>query len=221
MLQKKIFIESEADSWYQRNKNTLINYNADSDIVLNQLKDYDLTPQRVLEIGCSFGYRLNGLKSVFPKIEVHGIDPSRKAINHGNKMWKNINLKMGTIDDLSMYVDNFFDLIIVGFVFYVVDRNLLIKSIGEIDRLLKHNGHIQILDFGVDKFRSSHYHHVQNKNFYSYKQEYYSIFKSTGIYHLIDLRTFSHSTLQRDHGSNFNDKINLTLLVKNSEAIYK
>ena len=150
-LQKKAFIDFEGDAWYTRNKSYIDSYDGSKDPVCQLLKKYKIEEGNILEIGCSAGYRINYLKQQNPVSHLYGIDPSLNAVNYGKTKYNNIELSIGTADDISQYQDNFFDTIIVGFVFYVIDRPILFKSIAEIDRLLKNKGNVIIMDFFLSK----------------------------------------------------------------------
>ncbi|MBS1578869.1 MAG: hypothetical protein JSR09_08925 [Bacteroidetes bacterium] len=79
-------MEYEADAWFTRNKSVIENYSANKDRVVSLLKYYDLHIDSILEIGCSAGYRLNGIIETIGKdIKVFGIDPSNTAIEFGKK----------------------------------------------------------------------------------------------------------------------------------------
>ena len=62
------------------------------------------------------------------------------------KRYKKLNLKVGSSDNLD-FDDLFFDVIILGFCLYLVDRNLIFKTVSEIDRTLKEGGILIINDF--------------------------------------------------------------------------
>ena len=55
------------------------------------LEKYGLQPESVLEIGCSGGYRLNGIKETFRDCKAFGIEPSEKAVAFGKSNFKNRN----------------------------------------------------------------------------------------------------------------------------------
>lgn len=74
--QKDAFISYEADAWFVRNMEVLLNYSSDNDRVVSLLKEYGLKPKSLLEIGCSAGYRLNGIRNAITGCEVFGIEPS-------------------------------------------------------------------------------------------------------------------------------------------------
>lgn len=147
-IQKQAFLEFEANEWFERNIEAINNFNKNDDVVCNLVKKYILKPQKILEIGSSSGHRLNGLKEILgDDCKYYGIDPSGKAVDFGSKKFKNLNLTLGTADNLNSFENESIDLVIVGFVFYVIDRQLLLKVISEIDRVLTKNGLLIIVDF--------------------------------------------------------------------------
>jgi len=139
MNQKQVFIDSEADEWFLRNKETISN-RGQNDPIINVINKYNISPQSILDVGCSTGYRLNLLKNLFPASMVKGIEPSSEAIKYGLTQYPTVDeLVVGTADDLP-YEDSEFDLIIVNGVFYVIDRTFLLRVYAELDRVLKHKG---------------------------------------------------------------------------------
>jgi ubiquinone/menaquinone biosynthesis C-methylase UbiE len=194
-LQKNAFLEFEANNWFDRNKKAILNFDKNIDSVNCLLKKYNIIPENVLEIGSSAGYRLDGIKKDFPESTVFGIDPSKSAISWGKKKYKDINLEIGTSDDLSNYSDDSMDLVIVGFVFYVVDRNLLFKTVNEINRVLKNGGYIILIDFYSGKTSQNIYHHIKGVEAFTYKQKYHELFTSSNTYFLMDFETRNHDKI--------------------------
>jgi ubiquinone/menaquinone biosynthesis C-methylase UbiE len=191
-MNKDIFLKFEGDNFFNRNIN---NFNINDDIIINNLKiilNKNKNSLNILEIGCSNGYRLNELNSLFPNNEYYGIDPSEKAINYGTNNFKDINFKISTCDKLEFFEDNKFDIILIPFVFMYIDRDLLLKSTYEIDRILKNNGKIIITDFYSNRPRKNKYKYIDNT--FIYKQNFYKIFTSTNNYFLEKLEYFLHNT---------------------------
>ena len=222
-IQKKVFLEEEADSWFERNLSSIKNFNSEDDKVWDLLKKYKIKPNKCLEIGCSAGHRINALKKVLPHADFFGIEPSTKAIAYGKEMYKNINLNVGTIDDLSLFEDQKFDAIIIGFLLYVLDRELLFKAISEVDRVLKNEGYLIIIDFQTLEPVKVKYHHVKKVEAYSYKQNYEDIFLSSCMYHLIEKNTLNHDLTKTGYDSS-NDYYNqyvMCLLKKDINASYE
>ena len=218
--QKKAFLEYEADLWFERNKKVVENYKIEDDFVITLLKKYDISPEKILEIGCSAGYRLNGLKKLYPNADVYGIDPFNSAISYGKKLYPHVYFDRSTADKLP-YQAKQFDLVVVGFVFYVVDRELLLTSIAEIDRVLSDKGFLIIVDFFSERALKNEYAHISDFQAYSFKQKYESIFTESQLYQLIDKSTINHQTKKPDALSDFYDLMSVTLLRKDIYASYK
>jgi len=196
-IQKQAFIDYEADAWFDRNK-VWQTYEGKQDILVKLLHKYEINPQNILEIGCSAGYRLNYLADIYPECNCHGIDPSKRAIEFGTKHYPKVKFVNGTIDELP-YENEWFDVVIVGFVFYVVDRNILFQSIAAIDRVLKNNGFVIIVDFFAERAYKNHYEHISNEQAYTFKQRYEDIFTASHLYHLIDKASYYHGHNNRDN----------------------
>lgn len=219
--QKKAFLEYEADKWFERNRDYLFKYTPDKDHVISLILKYHLSAQRVLEIGCSAGYRLNAIHEKFLQCEVYGIEPSSFAIDYGKKKYINVNFIQGTADNMSTFEDNSFNLVIVGFVFYVVDRELVIRTIAEIDRILKDNGHLIIIDFCSAAPVKRNYHHISKFEAFSFKQNYEQAFTSTCLYNLLDKSSFHHESTLPDATSDIQELFSISLLRKELNGNYK
>ncbi len=120
---------------------------------------------------------------------------------------------------MSMFEDAKFDLIIVGFVFYVVDRNLLLRAISEIDRLLSNNGHLIITDFFSGQPAKKKYHHIEKIEAYSFKQNYEAMFTASQLYFLLDKSAYNHNTLLHD-SVDFDEMYSVSLLKKDMNVAY-
>lgn len=187
--QKDVFLHSEGDAWYQRNRMDEKKFQAklDSDPVLSLLKDLNLAPKSVLEIGCSDGWRLAGLRKLWPKTSFKGIDPAATAAAHSYD--RAIEIEQGTADDLP-YRDKQFDLVIFGFCLYLCDRQDLFRIAMEADRVLMEGGHIVIYDFHTEKpYRNTYVHH---EGVYSYKMDYSRLFSWSPAYKMVKCSIGTH-----------------------------
>ena len=146
-MQKSAFLNYGANSWFERNKSSVFNYKIENHKIISLLKFYKQNPDNILKFGCIDGYRLNGLKNVFPNTNVFGIEPSLNAIEFGKQKYSSVNFNHGTADDISCYEDAQFDVVILGFVLYGIDRSILFKSIAEMDRVVKNKGDLIRIDF--------------------------------------------------------------------------
>jgi ubiquinone/menaquinone biosynthesis C-methylase UbiE len=217
--QKDAFLNYEADSWYLRNKEA--RYAGDEDIVIKILKEYGAAPQNILEIGCSYGYRLHAIARNFKGAMVTGIEPSQQAIDYGRKAYPEVSFIKGTADEMSALNTGAFDLVIIGFVLYVVDRSILLKVVGETDRVLKDGGILMIIDFFSEKPLRNPYEHIKEIDAYAFKQNYDEMFVASKLYHLLDKRSLSHSKKAYSLTDDYYDKYSLTTLRKDLSAGYK
>jgi ubiquinone/menaquinone biosynthesis C-methylase UbiE len=223
IAQKNIFIKQEANDWFRRNLNAIKNYDGKQDPVCNLIQRYNLRPDKIFEIGCSAGHRLAYLKTLFPEAGLYGIEPSTEAIEYGKSHFHldTKTLFEGTAENLSYFETESFDLVIIGFVFYVIDRELLLKVIGETDRVLKNNGLLLITDFFAPRTLKNEYHHLKGMQIFTYKQKYEDIFLSSGIYHLIAKDTLNHTGKSYCSNDDFYDKYIVALLKKSLSASYE
>jgi len=122
--QKNIFLQDEGNQWYLRNKNAVLNKT--SDPVIDLIIQRQLKPERVLEIGCSNGWRLNIIQELFNS-DCYGLDPSSQAIHEGRGKNSLLNLEQGTADVIP-FLDKKFDLIILDFAFIYAIGKIYSKS---------------------------------------------------------------------------------------------
>lgn len=176
--QDKLFSSFEGDNWFKRNKEFL--GTNDQDLPLYLMELYSLKPKKVLEIGASNGYRLAGVYERF-KSKVYAVEPSSKAIKDGKQKWPFINFQKATAATMK-YKKHFFDLVIVNSVFHWIDMETLLDSIAKIDNVLGWGGGLVIGDFQVHCPVKRLYHHIKNKQVFTYKLDYKKIFLSTGFY---------------------------------------
>jgi ubiquinone/menaquinone biosynthesis C-methylase UbiE len=220
-IQKKAFTAYEADNFFLRNKEK--KYDPDDDTIITVLKEYEVRPASVLEIGCNYGYRLDAISSLYPnsKTVVRGIEPSGLAIDQGRKLYPQVDFVNGTADDMSVFETSSVDLLIIGFVLYVVDREILFRVVAESDRVLKDSGVLMILDFFSEKPLRNPYQHINDAEAYAYKQNYEEIFIASKLYHLLDKRSMNHAHKGYDLSNDFYNKYSLATLKKDLFAGYK
>lgn len=211
-MQKDVFLSGEGDAWYRRNKSQLDL--ADNDSVVELIKQQQLSPSRVLEIGCSSGKRLSAINHIFGA-SCCGIDVSNEAILTGNNQYQNITLSVGTADDLQFENDTF-DLVIFGFCLYLCDRKDLFRIASEADRVLRDKGMIIIKDFHPPFPYKNKYSHCDN--IYSYKMDYSRLFTWNPSYTLLSNNIIGHSGIESR--TIIDERISLSLLYKSVEDAY-
>ena len=214
-MQEKIFLK-EGDNWFERN----IEHLKKSDDIITYLIDlYNLTPSRVFELGSSNGYRLAKIREKY-KSYVVGLDPSVRACLNGKRNFS-VDLIRGVGTKIPLK-NRTFDLVIVNSVLHWIDRINLLKVISELDRMLKNDGHIIIGDFYPDSlFLKVKYHHLQDKDIFTYKQDYSSILTSSGIYTQIAKLTYDIKDRKFKPKVDMNWKFSVALLQKNLDRYLK
>jgi SAM-dependent methyltransferase len=217
MKQNSIFLSSEGDAWYKRNQThlTQINIAEEPDVshILSSLLPFKDQIDNILEIGCSSGLKLKKLCDVLDAKGV-GIEPSEKAVMDGNAMKHDaVTLVQGAGDSLP-FADASFDLVNFAFCLYLFDRNTLLKSLAEADRVLKPGGYMVITDFDPGTQRKRAYSHFPG--LFSYKQNYGSLYTSAGLYYLIGKKSFSHRSPVFD--ADADERVSTQILYKEKDA---
>lgn len=146
--------------------------------------------KQILEIGCCYGYNLKYMVDENGFEIAYGIEPSIDAVNFGNELYKssNICLKQGTADNLP-FQDDMFDIVMVGFCWFWMDRRYLLKAVAEADRVLKSDGILAIWDFdtSVPYVRENKHNH----NVPTYKMDLAKLFEGNPQYFLAEKRSYS------------------------------
>lgn len=145
-----------------------------------------------MEIGACYGYNLDFIKNEIGG-NVHGVEPSEAAVKYGNKKYMGrVDLRHGTSDNLP-YEDEKFDIVIMGFCMFWVDRKYLMRTVAEADRVLRENGYLVIIDFDTAiPYKRDNKH---NSAAWTYKMNYVDLFLANPQYYLVDKRSFSHTGL--------------------------
>ena len=107
--------------------------------------------QRILEIGCGTGNLAILLKTLFPEVEVIGLDPDSKALalarRKADQRRLSIQLDVGFADELP-YADASFDRVFSAFMFHHLNPEERKTTLHEVNRVLKPGGALHLLDFG-------------------------------------------------------------------------
>jgi len=95
-------------------------------------------PGRVLELGCGSGGDRLALKSIYPEIEIHGVDLLEKSEVPEFLIYKKIDLDTATLP----YSNDFFDAII--FIHVIEHLKYPLRLGSEINRVMKKGGMIYV-----------------------------------------------------------------------------
>ena len=154
--------------------------------------EFNATGKSILEIGCCYGYNLKYMMDTNVFQSGYGLEPSKDAVNYGNELYKtdNIYIEHGTADEIP-FKDNAFDVVMVGFCWFWMDRKYLLKAVAEVDRVLKVGGILAIWDFDtkLPYIRTN----IHNCNVPTYKMNLGCLFNGNPQYYLAEKRSYSHS----------------------------
>lgn len=215
--QDSIFLKTESDAWFARNKAALKTWNPETDLPLRLLSLYDLKPKRVIEIGASCGFRVAHVAKKYGA-EGYAVEPSKEAIAFGQQQFPDIHFDSGLASNVP--VDGIFDLVIVNFVLHWIDRSTVMSSISEIDRLVAENGFLLLGDFLPGAPCRVKYHHRPDETVFTYKQDYSAICTRAGSYQVIAQLTTVHTAQTLSASANDGNRIHASLLRKDTAASY-
>jgi len=213
--QKEIFLQSEADQFYARNRAVYGTDIIKDEPVVDLLRQLHLCPKKLMEIGCSKGTRLNTICEAFGS-QGWGLDPSQEAIADGKKDYPQLSLSVGVADTLP-FEDNAFDSIFFGFCLYLCDRKDLFKIVCEADRCLQDNGILIIKDFYPPfPYKNKYAYH---ENTYSYKMDYSKLFTCNPAYSEMANMVFAHNA-DKTGSIAPDERITITVLKKSLESAF-
>lgn len=202
MGQRETFLNGEGDSYFARNSHMKA---SPDDPVIAAIEQLGRQPRRILEIGCSNGWRLEYFRD--QSSHCAGVDPSSQAIE-SNK--SGMDLRVGTAESLP-FPDADFDLVIFGFCLYLVDPAHHFKAIAEADRVLKDGGMIANYDFIPPTHYYNDYSHVPGMR--SYKMDFSKFFLASPSYALV------YRKLSLFKGSD--ERMGVDVLLKDQSAAFQ
>ncbi len=207
-IQRDTFLSGEGDAYEQRNPEST----GLDPALLGRIARHLRPGDKVLEIGCGAGANLRTLDElVRGGIQCFGCDPSVLAVEYARERAPRHQYAVATSDELPY--DETFDLVLFSFVLHWVDRDLLMKTVAETDRVLRdwdgaRPGLLAIADFHPPYPHSVEYHH--HPGLWTYKMDYASLFASNPAYCAFDSLEINYEGDNDDRG--------LVLLRKNIGA---
>jgi SAM-dependent methyltransferase len=182
--QSQVFRASEADAWLDRNVTKLPPPN---DPVMDALVIADRKVARVLEVGCSNGWRLDAIHKKY-RNTCFGIDPVIRDTVRRN----GVTLMCGTADELN-FDAGYFSVVIFGFCLYLCDPEDYFRIVMESDRVLKDGGHIILYDFVSNDPHCRAYKH--HEGIFSYKLDWPQLWLGHPAYSLEYDRVYDNGTV--------------------------
>ncbi len=215
--QDQAFADFEGDNWFKRNRKALECWDPTKDLPLRVIELYQLRPASVLEIGAANGFRLEEIRKRWGS-RVVAVDPSAEAIRDGAKRFPSVEFHRGRA--AAVPLREHFELIVVNHVFHWIERASLIASVAEVDRLLVDGGFLVIGDFCPAVPTKVRYHHLLGEHVYTFKQDYASLFLSSGVYRSICVITAEHTQKTLTAHVREQNRIGAWLLQKSLEDTY-
>jgi SAM-dependent methyltransferase len=214
--QRDLFLNSEGDAFFERNKNKSLKSTLGNDIhplcdLISGLPFNKNEKINILEIGCGKGEKLSYLKENL-NCNVFGIDPSSKAIKFA--LEQGISAQIGTAEKLP-FKENSMDLIIFGFCLYLCDKTELFQISNEADRVLKDASWLAIIDFWSENDYEVPYKHLEGIK--SHKCNFSKMFTWHPSYIIYDHKLRCHENYNYTDLSN--NWIGLTIIRKNNFKI--
>lgn len=214
--QDNIFFKSEGEEWFKRNRGSF-HMSDVQDRPLFLIEQYGLKPKKVLEIGCSNGWRLGVIRERYGS-ECLGVDPSVTAIADGKKKFPHVKFKRGLASALP--IKEAFDLVIINYVLHWVSREHLYQTIAEIDRAVADGGFLIVGDFSPNGPTMKPYHHLPKGKAHTYKLDYAKLFTASALYHLVAKVTYEHATRNLSAVASGDDRSECNLLRKSFADYY-
>lgn len=173
---------NESDAYFDRNRDRLPD--KASDRALAYFRRFGLNrTDAILDIGCFTGFHLEWIREAFD-CDCFGIEPSSKAIEDGKTKYPSLDLRVGFAHELEPFADGSFDVVMIRGTMCLVGREVLLKTVQQIDRVLKEGGRLIIEDFAPMSVVRTQWKHLPGKEVYCYKQPYWDIFTATHLYHI-------------------------------------
>jgi SAM-dependent methyltransferase len=221
LTQERLFLSGEGDAYFKRNLQAIhMPKPWTTDPGLRMLREQRLRPRRMLDLGCSNGWRCAAIRQRYG-CQCLGVDPSRKAISAGRKQFPDVRFRRGVLDNLPLRPGETYDLVIVNYVLHWVSRQTLLKALAEIDRSVADGGYLILGDFLPDQPTRVVYHHLPKGLVYTYKLDYAQIFLDTGLYRTIRRRVFDHHTHRPGKSIPPHRRAVCTLLKKSTQSYYE
>jgi SAM-dependent methyltransferase len=216
--QEDVFLSGEADAWFKRNRHVL-DPSREDDIVRRVIEQAGLSPKKVLEVGCSNGYRLEAIRRA-TGCRASGVEPSDAAIAEGRQRFPEVEFRRGTLQDLPVPAGETFDLVICNFVLHWVSRAALQGSLAQIDRCVANEGCLIVGDFLPDSPMRVPYHHLPGQGVYTFKQDYAALLTATNLYREIVRFVYDHRTHRVSADVASGDRCSVVLLKRSETGFY-
>lgn len=207
-------IATEGDKYYERNRDAQNNFS--TDLMQEHLRTLVGPGMKVLDVGCGTGYRLPDLKK--RGAECVGVDPAPIAIQNGKKQFPDITLIESVAHTLP-FPDQTFDLVFMNVVLYTIPRQFLLRTVAEMDRVLKDGGRLVVADFFPDTPHRRTDRHTEG--YFNYKQRFWEMFTASNLYTTVnEIKYVFGSSVKNDSLTGGDNDCIIVDMQKNLEGNY-
>lgn len=190
--QSEAFLNGEGDAWFTRNRERLLSFDPEKDLVCNVIEQDGIQPKRILEIGAANGFRIAALGKKYA-CPVVGTDASVAATEDGRRRF-GIDLVCAPAESLDG-IDGTFDLVVIHFLLHWLDRHVLPQLLAGVAERLQPGGHLVLGDFHPDHDEDVPYHHLPGESVMTYKRDYGRLFEDSGPFDLKGITAADHETM--------------------------
>eukprot|EP00003_Mantamonas_plastica_P023258 TRINITY_DN4154_c0_g1_i7.p1 TRINITY_DN4154_c0_g1~~TRINITY_DN4154_c0_g1_i7.p1 ORF type:complete len:336 (-),score=75.39 TRINITY_DN4154_c0_g1_i7:56-940(-) len=187
----------QADDYFEKNLETYLKWDIDTDIVAMTLMALNRPFKRILDYGPSYASRMYQLCQEWNCELGVGVDPSLKAIQRNRIDFPNFHFFLGSMDDHQPFPkewDHSFDLVISSYTIDVVHRDHFYQALQNIHQYIAKHGILIIHVFAPHNYCAEKHQH---RGGFSNIVDYQKIFESTGLYRVIfDQRLDYHTQRQ-------------------------
>jgi SAM-dependent methyltransferase len=148
-------------------------------VAKDMVAHFNLKPgDRVLDIGCAKGFLVKDFMQVCPGLEAFGLDISEYALMHCDSAVIG-RLHLGSCEKLP-FPDNSFDALIAVNTIHNCDRDGVIRSLKEIQRLSGGRAYVQVDSYHDEEQRAIFNDWVLTAKFHGYPQTWKDVFAEAG-----------------------------------------
>lgn len=211
-----VWRRTEADAYFLRNRQALEEFeSAEEDLLIKLLVPFLQAGDRVLDVGCANGWRVRRLVKSMPTLGLAaGIDLSFLALQDGlSKGSKSLVQADATAFPVRA---NSIDCVVLGFVCYATGRRSALAVLAEVERVIREDGVVAVLDFLPDMPTENPYHHVTREPIDVIKTDYTGTLVAYGGYQRVALAIRPANTAQKLRSLPGPERVGITILQRHS-----
>lgn len=189
--------------------------------LLAKFPDLNISPQRILDLGCATGQQTSQISKLFPAADVIGLDIAYDMVKFASNKNKGTYVCTNAIN--TPFANQIFDVVFANCIFpYIPDINLLAL---ELKRILKPNGVLLFTSYGPDSFapiqvHSHNYIDMHDLGDILHNVQFYPVLEMEKLYFTYNsLNDLTDDLIQSGHTISFDEQYMQSLCIT-TEVIY-